>query len=239
MEQINVVLKTDDYSIFKSITGNRRINTQNVKRLKKSMTIQLLEVPIIVNEKYQIIDGQHRFLAVKELELPVYYIVVKGYGLTEVHRLNVIGKNWTFYDYLNGYADAGLEDYIEARRFIEKYKFGSAETLSLLLGYNSLAGSFDRTNFDNGHFKIKSINDAIRKAEMITMVKPFYNGYKRRNLIAAFLKLFNNNDFDFDLFLSKIALNRDKMYDCSNINQYLLRIEEIYNHYNKNKLRAL
>ena len=44
------------------------------------MTEKLLMCPIIVNENYEIIDGQHRYSASKELGLPIRYIVGEGYG---------------------------------------------------------------------------------------------------------------------------------------------------------------
>ena len=42
---------------------------------------------IIVNENYEIIDGQHRFEVIKELNLPLRYIICEGYGFA------AIGKN--------------------------------------------------------------------------------------------------------------------------------------------------
>ena len=40
------------------MSGNRDINIAHKNRLKKSIEEESLCVPIIVNEKYQIIDGQ-------------------------------------------------------------------------------------------------------------------------------------------------------------------------------------
>ena len=46
------------------------------------------------NEKYEIIDGQHRFEAVKELQKEIYFIKVKGLELDQVRRLNTNTKGW-------------------------------------------------------------------------------------------------------------------------------------------------
>ena len=54
----SVVHTTTDYSLFKSIDGNRTKNKAHVKKLKKSMEEKYLFTVIIVNEKYEIIDGQ-------------------------------------------------------------------------------------------------------------------------------------------------------------------------------------
>ena len=77
MQIINQVMKTNDYTIFSQIKGNRFINKSHLNRIKQSIKEEYLEVPIIVNEKYEIIDGPHRFEAVKELKKPIYFIKVK------------------------------------------------------------------------------------------------------------------------------------------------------------------
>ena len=88
---LSQVYKTEDYFLFKPIDGNRNKNLLHINRLKKSMESNYLFTVIIVNENYEIIDGQHRFEVIKELKLPLYYIVCNGYGLNEVHILNAKG----------------------------------------------------------------------------------------------------------------------------------------------------
>lgn len=234
MKQVNLVLMTEDYSLFSNLDGNRNINQSNLKALKRSMENELLQIPIIVNENLQIIDGQHRFHACKELKKPIYYIIVKGYGLSQVHKLNAISRKWSFDDYLDGYANLGYEDYIKARKFKRKYGFGHSETMALLQGYNCLAGGDDRKRFFNGNFKIKSLPDAERKAEQIRMLKPFYNGYLRRTFIGAMLKLFSIEEFEFNVLLQKLKYQSTKLVDCTTVNQYLLVMEDIYNYKTRN-----
>ena len=66
---------TTDYDIFKQLLGNREINYNHVRRLIKSMQEEYLIVPIQVNEKMEVIDGQHRIAACKELGFPIYYMI--------------------------------------------------------------------------------------------------------------------------------------------------------------------
>jgi len=75
---ISQVQTTMDYSMFKPIDGNRNKNELHIARLKTSMALNYLFTVIIVNEKYEIIDGQHRFECIKDLGLPLYYIMCKG-----------------------------------------------------------------------------------------------------------------------------------------------------------------
>ena len=72
------VHETLDYSIFKKLPGNRKVSLSHVKGLIKSMKKVVLDVPIIVNEQMQIVNGQHVFQARKELGLPILYIKRKG-----------------------------------------------------------------------------------------------------------------------------------------------------------------
>lgn len=235
--QVNQVFKTYDYSIFKEIEGNRNINKANVNRLIKSMEDELLQVPIIVNEKYEIIDGQHRFFACQKTKNPIYFIIVRGYSLSQVHRLNAISKKWDFKDYLDAYANMGIKDYEVARAFVEKYGFGSSESLAMLLGYSNLAGGDDKIKFNNCKFKVKSIENAEKVANKLTKLKHFYTGYKRRSFVAAMLYMLNHPSFDFEVFLSKLEKNQTKLVDCPTRTNYIQLIEEIYNYYSKDKVR--
>ena len=103
---------TTDYFLFKPIDGNRNKNLLHLNRLKKSMTENYLFTVIIVNEKYEIIDGQHRFECVKELKMPLHYIICNGYGLNEVQILNQNSKTWNADDYLAGYCNLKNENYL-------------------------------------------------------------------------------------------------------------------------------
>lgn len=164
MKEVNQVLKTNDYSMFKHMNGNRNINKLHLKRLTESMSEKYIEVPIIVNSNNQIIDGQHRFEAAKELKKDVYYIKVRNLNLDDVHRLNTNSKNWTAEEYMQGYCELGLEDYIRYRDFKRKYGFGHNETNAILTNRSRMSGS-KNTDFNDGVFKILDYDLAVKNAE--------------------------------------------------------------------------
>src|ERR1051326_7260164 len=126
------IFSTRDYAKFKSIAGNRTMNPVHLKRLTISMQQRALISPIIVNEKFEIIDGQHRFKVRQELGLPIQYIIAEGYGLNEVQILNTNTKNWGPNDYLEGYIELGLEDYIMFKKFKDQFNFGHSSALHVL-----------------------------------------------------------------------------------------------------------
>ena len=229
---------TMDYAKFKSISGNRQINRLHFNRLKNSIAENYLFTTIIVNENYEIIDGQHRFQCIKELQKPLHYIVCKGYGINEVQRLNVNTKNWTTFDYINGYIDLGLRDYAVYKEFQNKYNIGVLESIVLLSGkHNGTDGSNNSyQNFKDGKFKVKDLFDAEDKMDKINLIAPYYVNYKRRSFMLAMISMFKNPEFEFTEFLQKIKTQPTALQDCSNVSQYKMLIEEIYNYKRREKV---
>lgn len=224
---------TTDYFLFKPIDGNRTKNLLHLNRLKKSMADNYLFTVIIVNENYEIIDGQHRFDVIQELNLPLHYIICNGYGLDEVHILNQNSKTWNAEDYLNGYCQLGYEHYIEYAKFKSKYKFGYKECMLLLAGCDS-GGSFNK--FYSGEFKIKDYNIAIKKANQIQLIGKYYDGYKRNSFVRTMSQILDNPKFDINQFINKLKIQPTVLKDCTNNEQYRLLIEEIYNYRTREKV---
>ena len=204
----------------------------------KSISEESLIVPIIVNEKYEIIDGQNRYMAWIELELPVYYIVAKGYGLSQVQRLNSNIKNWINDDYMDCYCQLKNKEYLKYKTFKETYELGHYESIAMLTGYYKGSGlSFNR--FRNGNFKIKNYKKACEMAEKVILIQPFYDGYKRRSFVLAMLHLINNPVFEVGRLLQKLKYQQSKLVHCSNKQQYLVLLQDIYNYKSSNKVNLI
>jgi len=229
------VYTTKDYFMFKPVNGNRNLNELHIRRLKESMKSNYLFTVIIVNENYRIIDGQHRFEVIKDLQLPLNYIICKGYGLAEVQILNQNSKNWTADDFMEGYCDLGKNDYIIYREFKQKYGFGYYECMGMLIGSAS-SGSAYRKIFDNGTFKVTNYENACKNADLICMIEPYYSGYKRRAFVYAMLQMFKNQNFEFTEFIQKLKTQPTALVDCVDTKQYVSLIEEIYNYRRREKV---
>jgi hypothetical protein len=224
---------TTDYSLFKAIEGNRNKNLVHINNLKKSMSTNYLFTVIIVNENYEIIDGHHRFEVIKELKLPLNYIICIGYGLNEVHILNQNSKTWNADDYLNGYCNLGNENYIKYREFKNKYAIGHNECMTILSGGNA---KDNIKTFYSGNFKIKDYKIACDKIDTILLISPYYSGVRRRSFIYAMLQLLKNPNFDFSEFLQKLKYQSSALIDCTNTTHYVALIEEIYNFRRRDKI---
>lgn len=124
-EEVIVVRKTSDYSMFKVMKGNRIVSRNRVEKIIASITkVGYVINPIIVNERMEVIDGQGRLNALKELGFPVYYLVVPGIGIRECISMNINQEKWTYMDYIRSFADRDLEDYVTLKKAIDKYAPG-------------------------------------------------------------------------------------------------------------------
>jgi hypothetical protein len=251
--EVNKVYKTNDLSMFKSIDGNRVPNLQHIKRLADSIRVYGMKCnPILVNEKMEVIDGQHRLMAAKEAESFVYYIIVNGYSLNEVHTLNLNQKNWNISDYLEGYANLGIEPYIILRDFHKKnYYFNLSSCISFCQNTSSsksrtkhgqlrkngrvtLGGSAQI--FEQGTWKNNDINIAQDWANKIRMIYPYFDSYNSNSFVSAMITLFLNKNFNFNQFISKLELQPTELKKQKTIEQYITLIENIYNYKSRNKV---
>ena len=97
---------------FKTLLGNRNIDPCIVEQLKQSMIKKgVLPIPVIVNENYEVIDGQHRIMAATELKEAIYYEIIPGLKLKDCIDLNAEQHKWSLVDYVSSYAKLGYEQY--------------------------------------------------------------------------------------------------------------------------------
>lgn len=231
-QEYNKVLKTKNYGMFKFRKDNRGIIIPHVKELTRSMK-ERGWVPgslIIVNEKMDVIDGQHRLISASQLGIQVEYLVMKGLGEEEMVGQNVGGRNWTKYDFLDSFVKKNNYNYVTLNKFLNKYpEFNITEMMMFLS--NSYT-SVDKSQFVNGGFKVRNESIAIQWIESITKLKPlFEKGYNKSHFVRALVKLLSTKKdvFNMDEFVHKVKLRPGSIFICSNVEQYLLMIENIYN----------
>lgn len=245
-EEVNVVYKTKDLSIFKMTAGNRIPNPQHIKRLQSSIKqYGMLCNPILVNEKMEIIDGQHRLLASKEVGSEVYFIILQGYSLKEVHTLNLNQKNWTKHDFMDGYASMGIKSYIDLKNFSEENTDFTLNDCIAFCSNITTSGNFTMSQkiskniievFEEGTWKTRDIKLAQENADKIRLIKPYYSGYNRSVFVGTILSLFQNKNFDFNEFMHKLRLQPTALVDCAKREQYKTLIEDIYNYKSRKKV---
>lgn len=247
------VMETTDYSIFKPTVGNRNVNKLHVKRLKDSFKDTYLMAPAIVNQNFEMIDGNHRKEAAQSMGLPFRFIICNDYGLREIQILNENMKNWSKLDYLNAYCELMKPEYLRFRKFMNMFPdFGlqvcetiltdkasgnhTSATLVELKGVINVSGSYAIRYFQEGDLVIPNYEKSIENAEKILMIKPYYDGYNRPVFVRAMIGVFKVNEYNHARFLNRLKANQTLLQHCSNVSQYKLLIEDIYNFRSRDKV---
>ena len=232
------VFITEDLNRFELMRGNRPPNPQHVEQLAKNIEkFGMLCNPILVNEDMQVIDGQHRLLAAKKTGVSIYYIIVKGYNLEQVKALNLKQKNWTKLDFLNSYADMGIEPYVYIRQFLNRhivFKLRTALTLLDCVNSDFIGNRIKTGKFKEGTVKTGDRQKAEVYAEYLKLLKSYHK------LSGAFcsvmIQMFKKDNFVFSEFLNKLKLQPTALVECANSEQYKQLIEHIYNYKRRNKV---
>lgn len=131
------IISTKNYEIFKTLTGNRPLDKYHLKKLKKSIEAsnQIAVHPIIVNENYEVIDGQHRLEVCKQLGIEICYILSNSIPDNHVILANVNQKPWEVENYILYFTTREkVEDYIDIKQMLIASKLKPKALLSLILG---------------------------------------------------------------------------------------------------------
>lgn len=233
---------TRDYDKFKRIEANRDVD--HVARIKKSMEERYVPTIITANENLEIIDGQNRHEAVKELGKPLYYTVFKGLGIQDVRAINQGSKNWSKINFVHSYAKEGLKQYVDFENFTKKYHELPSSVIEVLLRLSATHDSWGRSKnsqaFDSiqrGLFVIKDLKESCRIADMLLKYKGLGESptpiYKQKTFAAALVKMAKNPKFDNEEMLHKIKLQPTRFVRCITTEEYLTMMEKLYNYQRK------
>lgn len=118
MKYVCSVYETDDYNTFHELEHNRDATQKRVEKIKKSFIEGEILNPIIVNENFEIIDGQGRFEALKQLGRSVKFVVACGTGIDDCRRMNQYSTNWGKSDFIDSYSD--LDSYKNLKQIHEE-----------------------------------------------------------------------------------------------------------------------
>lgn len=126
------VYTTTNYEQFNRLKGNRDVTNKRVAIIKESIAqVGYISNPIIVNENHEVIDGQGRLEALRQLGLPVEYRIVAGLGINDCRAMNLKPTCWSISDFVKSYAEYGNESYIRFKDIADRYGFGYTLVYSL------------------------------------------------------------------------------------------------------------
>lgn len=222
------ILKTKDYSQFSLLKENRDINDRNYGKLVASMKEELLVIPIVVNEQMQIIDGQHRFTACKELKLPIYYFMVEGYGIDQVRRANMVGANWTKNDYLNMYVSRNEKAYIEFKGLIVRHGLSVTNMLKIFAKVQGNSQALMGKDFDEGTLTLDGLDEVV---EFLIALNDFdfFEDYKRTSFTIAFIELYFHPDYNHEIMKTRLIRGQSRFEKKSTAGEYLAMLtKDVY-----------
>jgi hypothetical protein len=232
---------TSDYSQFHFLQGNRDLNETKLNKIIKSVNEGLnffKYCPILVNEGYYIIDGQHRFMACKKLKLPIFFVVVPNFSLRQIAEINNNQSKWKVRDYMNCYIDADInrEDYKTLGRIASDYRINISTGINLLM-YGKVGSGGQADAFRDGKFKVNYLGSAERLLSLAKDYEKFGGEWRCRAFLLAMEKLVASDKYEHAAVLKKIEKHGLKIEPQSTAKEYLHHIEELYNY--KNSIRQI
>lgn len=227
-ERAKQIWKIDDYSEIKAHYLNRKIKRPHINKLKQQIKLKDLgsSVPIVLNENNIIIDGHHRFVARKELGLPIYYVNDHFLEEKDIIMLNVNRSDWTTLEagrfFTDLYKETGEEQYKDYPKWDSFYNtyvknFSLAPTTALSLLMDSREPNPTEV-FRDGIFEVPDYETSCQLAEF--MNKCFRHTHKKANdkLSRALWFLWRIEKFDPDKFVRLLERKSNRLKNLAILN---------------------
>lgn len=224
-------MDTKDYSKFTFLRANRGINKNNVEKIKASYREWgvIPGRPILVDSDFNIIDGQHRFLALKDLGFAIPYEIIGGNVIGKTMALNSNQDHWQLIDFVKSYAEQGMDSYRKMLKFEEKNKLGFTNSLRLCFGFKARGQDVKRGRDFEFQEIAHEIADYINNLEDV----PFKT---TKAFVYAVYVLFNKADLEQRTIIRNNIL---KIPKGTNESDYRTAFENILNHKKKNNFTRL
>lgn len=230
---INKVFETNDYSKFRKLKGNRELRKD--ESLKDSLNRNGQLQPIVVNKFYEVLDGQHRLASLKELGLPVAFIIDDKYEANHVVSMNNSQKGWTNEQFLNFHAENGKEEYVRLRDFYQSH--GLSLNLVITGGMSRRMGTSTRVQkiFRNDTGTSYLFDNENQLHEFDIFYKRYLSELRMDNkngLESALWTLYTTDNFDKKRMIQKsISLNvKDNLFGVTRESIYLEVLLKAHNH---------
>ena len=226
-----VVYRTTDYSIFKVLYGNRGVKEQRKEKIQKSIKeIGWMRQAILVNENYEIIDGQGRFQALMELGLPIEYTIQDGVGIEECRVMNINQTNWTLQDYIESYAKRKFPDYIRLQNLVEDNRGIGLYAIGMAINGSS---GINNKAVKEGTFECTEEQFESAKASLMKLqgIRKSLGCVKGRVdiLEAALVYIIEYTETDYTKLAKKVEEYKAKFAPIGTLKDAFDQLQEFYN----------
>ena len=225
--------QTTDYSIFKIKKGNRTVNTAHVQKIKDSLNkhTYLPSCPIICDKDMNVIDGQHRLQAAKELGIAVYYIIEEKPDADLLIDLNITQRKWSTTDYITYYAnEKNNVNYQRLAMAVKEIPFDVTTVLSMAFN-KEIGGNFLNTKVKTGLLEIteKDIKTAHILYDNIMSLRDALRCTMTGRMVRAVVSLQQHPKFSWSTMLHKAKQWSAKAYHCSTKQEWEDMLIMLYN----------
>lgn len=229
-----MVQETYNYIQFKFGKYNRDIKESALARIEREYKKNgWKKHPIIVNQKMEVLDGQHRLTFAMQHKLPVYYVVVDGLTVEDCVIMNNVRTSWAIEDYIKLYAAQGNEDYIRLQKLLKEYTFAPATTVCAIVK-GSLVSGTSNSKLKSGTYKFTEQEYDIvkRKLDFLDELAPYIKAVKGRQtgVWAALSFCYDHPDIDNSRLKKQVKEKIATIIPPANLEIAVKEIERIYNY---------
>lgn len=232
---ISKIYITDNYSLFRKLNGNRSVSERHKNELVRLIKADGYTMsPIKVNSHMEVVDGQHRLAALKELGLPVQYYIDPNATATDCDKQNRGQKNWDTMDRIKARADLGDVNYKLLLCLMQAHpSLRKRDLISLAMTPVNFRGAVLNGTAFQKEFVFTA--DHYTWADRIaTNFEPFFSLIKGMNVnkfavIPAVLFVLTIPDIDIDRLMNILQQRRTVRTDGT----IMSAIEELDSLYNK------
>lgn len=222
-EVLTEIRITTNYGLFGKLKGNRIVSPSHVKKIRQSLRKQQIkEVPIIVvcnptpedgRPPFLIMDGQHRFDALKEESFPITFVVIDDVEykderevLNVVELLNTSSMEWDVTAFMGSKCELGDENYIRYAKVYNRFEF---EHEILFFTMKKLGIFINHDLFKKGKlsFDENVYRDICVILEWLERYLPIVEKYGKRYYLKALLELYFLKNINL-VRLDKVVLNK-------------------------------
>lgn len=232
MHQVDGEIRTTkEYDLFKQLIGNRKVKKNHVKKIKKSMQEKYIPTTVTVNERFEIIDGQHRYQAMKELNYPIRYVMIHGLTVKDAIRLNVSNSNWKLIDYIESWSEDNIPDYLILKDAIEHYNLGDSLIAKCMMS-NTMSVN---KAIEDGEFKINN----PKWLEIVKAFIDYRENCQTYTHVFTSTILKSNDPADVLRTLKQKHIKGRVIQFRERSNDMKIEITSVYNHNNKKFYKEL
>jgi hypothetical protein len=204
-----MIYRTEDDEIFNLHQNNRPINQSNVRKKMKSLTkVRKLLSPIKVDKNFNVIDGNHRIVAIRELKrngiiIPISFYMTEDDSEDNMIEMNVEVRTWKLKDYVLKYSKQGKEQYQIIMRIANKYNVSIDDVVTVPFSGSGTGNVSDKVK--NGTFSYHDWEKVEEYFEYLIELKEMIRIHK--NFKRSMFSVFTHRNFD-TLHFYKVVKNK-------------------------------